>query len=73
MIDVAWTEILFIALVALLFLGPEELPRVLRWIGSLVGKVQAFSHSFYAHLEEIQEFPPSALSSSSEKDKDTQK
>ena len=55
MIDIAWTEILFIALIALIFLGPQELPPVLRWIGKRVGQLQAFSRSFYEQLDQIQD------------------
>ena len=48
-------RILFIALIALIFLGPQELPPVLRWIGKRVGQLQAFSRSFYEQLDQIQD------------------
>jgi sec-independent protein translocase protein TatB len=37
------SELLFIALVALLVIGPKDLPRAMRWVGQWVGKGRAMS------------------------------
>jgi len=51
MIDIAWSEFLFIALLALILIGPKELPIVLRNIGRWIGKVRAFVKDFSAQLD----------------------
>ncbi len=51
MIDFAWSEFLFIAFIALIFIGPKELPTVLRYIGRMVGKARAFTKEFSSQLD----------------------
>lgn len=51
MIDIAWSEFLFIALLALILIGPKELPTVLRNIGRWVGKARAFAKSLSDQLD----------------------
>jgi sec-independent protein translocase protein TatB len=58
MIDIAWSEFLFIALIALILIGPKELPTVLRNVGRWIGKARAFAKDLstqldlHAHMEE---------------------
>jgi sec-independent protein translocase protein TatB len=40
--DVSFTELLVIAFVALIVIGPEKLPRVARTLGALVGRMQRY-------------------------------
>jgi len=42
MLDVNFTELLVIAVVALIVVGPERLPKVARTIGFLYGRVQRY-------------------------------
>ena len=42
MFDVSFSELLLIALVALVVLGPQRLPEVARGAGRLVGRVRGF-------------------------------
>jgi sec-independent protein translocase protein TatB len=51
MIDIAWSEFLFIALIALILIGPKELPSVLRNIGRWVGKARAFAKDLTEQLD----------------------
>ncbi len=51
MIDFAWSEFLFIAFLALILLGPKELPTVLKYIGRLVGKARAFTKELSSQLD----------------------
>jgi sec-independent protein translocase protein TatB len=51
MIDIAWSEFVFVALLALILIGPKELPSVLRNIGRWVGKARAFAQDFSAQLD----------------------
>jgi sec-independent protein translocase protein TatB len=40
--DIAFTELVIIAIVALLVVGPEKLPKVARTLGSLLGRMQRY-------------------------------
>jgi sec-independent protein translocase protein TatB len=42
MFDVAFSELLIIAVVALLVIGPERLPKVARTLGALTGRMQRY-------------------------------
>lgn len=42
MFDIGFTELLVIALVALIVIGPERLPRVARTAGHLLGRLQRY-------------------------------
>jgi sec-independent protein translocase protein TatB len=40
--DIAFTELVIVAIVALIVIGPEKLPKVARTLGSLVGRMQRY-------------------------------
>ena len=42
MFDVGFSELIVIALVALIVIGPERLPRVARTLGHLAGRLQRY-------------------------------
>jgi len=42
MFDIGFTELMVIALVALIVIGPERLPRVARTLGHLAGRMQRY-------------------------------
>jgi sec-independent protein translocase protein TatB len=42
MFDLGFTELMVIALVALIVIGPERLPRVARTMGHLAGRLQRY-------------------------------
>lgn len=44
MFDVGFSELVVIALVALIVIGPERLPRVARTAGALLGRMQRYVH-----------------------------
>ncbi len=46
------TELLVIVVVALLVVGPKDLPRLLRTIGNFVSKVRGLAREFQGHLDE---------------------
>ena len=46
MFDVGAPELLLIAIVALLVVGPKDLPRLLRTVGNWVGKARATARHF---------------------------
>ena len=53
MFDISWTEILVIGVVALIAIGPKELPRVLYEIGKGVRRLRAVAAEFHRHVNEL--------------------
>jgi sec-independent protein translocase protein TatB len=47
------SELLVVAVVALLFIGPKELPRVMMMIGRWVGKVRGYARHFTSGIENV--------------------
>jgi sec-independent protein translocase protein TatB len=52
MFDIGFSEILVIFILALVVLGPEKLPRVVREVGRWVGRARAMARQFQEQLEE---------------------
>jgi len=52
MFDISWSELLLIAVVALVFIGPKELPAVLRTIGQYTGKIRRMASEFQDQFRE---------------------
>ena len=40
MFDIGWSELVVIGVVALIAIGPKELPAVLRTVGQYMGKIR---------------------------------
>jgi sec-independent protein translocase protein TatB len=53
MFGVDTSELLVVAVLALLFIGPKELPRVMMMIGRWVGKVRGYARHFTAGIENV--------------------
>jgi sec-independent protein translocase protein TatB len=51
MFDIAPTELLIVALVALVVIGPKDLPRVMRTVGQWVGKAKGMARHFRTGLD----------------------
>jgi sec-independent protein translocase protein TatB len=51
MFGVDSTELIIVAVLALLFIGPKELPTTMRTVGRWVGKMRAMSRHFTSGLE----------------------
>lgn len=52
MFDIGFSEIVVIFVLALIVLGPERLPRVVREVGRWVGRARAMARQFQEQLEE---------------------
>jgi sec-independent protein translocase protein TatB len=52
MFDIGWSEFVLIAVVALIAIGPKELPGVLRMIGQWMGKVRRMAAEFQGNFQE---------------------
>ena len=46
-------ELAIIAVLALIFIGPKELPRVMRTVGYWVGRVRGMARHFTAGIEDM--------------------
>jgi sec-independent protein translocase protein TatB len=51
MFGVDTTELLIIAVAALIFIGPKDLPRVMRTVGYWIGRVRGMARHFTAGVE----------------------
>ena len=51
MFDVAFSELVVIAIVALIVIGPEKLPKVARTLGLLVGRMQRYVATVKADID----------------------
>lgn len=52
MLDVGWQELLLIGVVAIIFIGPQELPRVMRSIMGIVRKARSIAGEFHEAVNE---------------------
>jgi sec-independent protein translocase protein TatB len=52
MFDIGWSEFVVIAVVALIAIGPKELPGVLRTIGQWMGKARRMAAEFQGQFQE---------------------
>ncbi|MDO8878962.1 MAG: Sec-independent protein translocase protein TatB [Pseudolabrys sp.] len=52
MFNFGWGELLLIGIVALIAIGPKELPTVLRSVGQMLGKVRRMANEFQGQFQE---------------------
>ena len=52
MFDIGWSELVVIAVVALIAIGPKELPGVLRMVGQWMGKARKMAAEFQGQFQE---------------------
>ena len=52
MFDIGWSEFVLIAVVALIAIGPKELPGVLRTVGQWMGKARKMAAEFQGQFQE---------------------
>jgi sec-independent protein translocase protein TatB len=52
MFDIGWSELLVIAVVAIIVVGPKDLPRLMRSIGHYGGKLRRAASDFQRQFEE---------------------
>lgn len=53
MFGVDSSELLIVAVIALLFIGPKDLPRVMLKVGRWVGKVRGYARHFTSGIENV--------------------
>lgn len=52
MLDMGWTEILLIGVIALIVVGPKDLPRMMRTFGQFVGKMRGMAREFQRSMND---------------------
>lgn len=52
MFDIGWSELLVIAVVAIIVVGPRDLPKLMRGIGHYAGKLRRAASDFQRQFEE---------------------
>lgn len=53
MLDLSWGEILVIGAVAVIFIGPKELPGALRTAGKWIGKARTMAREFQNNVDDM--------------------
>lgn len=53
MFDLGWSEILVIAIVALVVVGPKDLPNLLRMIGRFVRQARGVARNFQGAMDQM--------------------
>ena len=53
MFDIGWSEILVVLVVALVVVGPKDLPRLMRTLGRWVRKARGMADQFRASFDEM--------------------
>jgi sec-independent protein translocase protein TatB len=52
MLDIAWPELVLIGAVALVAIGPKDLPKAMYTLGKWAGKARAFAHEIHSSFEQ---------------------
>ena len=53
MFGIDTSELVIIAIVALLFIGPKELPQAMRTVGQWIGKIRGMARHFTSGVEAV--------------------
>src|SRR5262245_41615711 len=53
MFDIGWQELLVIAVVALVVIGPKDLPKVLKTVMAAMGKLRQMAQEFRSNVDEV--------------------
>lgn len=53
MFDISWGELMLIGVVALIAIGPKDLPYALRTVGQWVAKARSLAREFQGHVDDL--------------------
>ncbi len=53
MFDIGWSEMMVVAMLALIIIGPKDLPRLMRSVAHWVRKAQSLAREFQSGLDEM--------------------
>jgi sec-independent protein translocase protein TatB len=51
--QIGWSELLVIVVIAILVIGPKELPIIMKKVGSWIRSIKSYTGQFQNSLEEI--------------------
>ena len=53
MFDIGWPEMAVVAVIALIIIGPKDLPRILRYAGKWAGKARRMAREFQRNFDDM--------------------
>ena len=53
MFDIGWPEMAVVAVIALIIIGPKDLPRIMRSVGRWAGKARAMARQFQRSIDDM--------------------
>ena len=53
MLDIGWQELILIAILAIVVVGPKDLPKMMRVVGQWTGKARAMAREFQQSFEQM--------------------
>lgn len=53
MFDLGWSELMIVAVIAVLILGPKELPKAMRSMAKWVRKARLLAGDFQRHIDDV--------------------
>lgn len=53
MFDIGWSELLVIGIVALVVIGPKDLPQAFRIVGQWVSKARVLARELQSHVDDL--------------------
>ena len=53
MFDIGWPEMAVVAVIALIIIGPKDLPRILRYAGRWAGKARRMAREFQSNFDDM--------------------
>jgi sec-independent protein translocase protein TatB len=53
MFDLGWSELLIIAVVAIVVIGPKDMPQAFRTVGQWMSKARALAREFQGHIDDL--------------------
>jgi sec-independent protein translocase protein TatB len=53
MLDIGWTEIATIVILAILVIGPKDLPKAMKSVAKMIGKVKAMMREFQNNIDDM--------------------
>ena len=54
--QIGWSELLVIVVIAILVIGPKELPIIMKKVGSWIRSIKSYTSQFQNSIEEISDF-----------------